>query len=269
MAKKTTTPPRRPKAKTEGLELPLNKPVVAPARESAVEVKRATVSAAKPASRPVESATAVKKAVRKTAAEGTQQAPARESAVEVKRATVGAAKPVSRPVETAPTVDKAERKTAPKRAQPAPALRPAAVQSQPQGQPASKPQGQPASKPFENPSKAAGKKDPIAEGLELIATLETCSAIAAKGAESLGKEVVSLARGSVQAQFALTEALMNAKTLPEALTAQGNFARESLGNMTEGFAKLTGMSMELTQIFMAPIQARVSDTASSIWQRAA
>ena len=37
----------------------------------------------------------------------------------------------------------------------------------------------------------------------------------------------------------------------------GNFARESLGNMTEGFTRLTGMSLDLTQTIMAPIHARV------------
>ena len=54
-----------------------------------------------------------------------------------------------------------------------------------------------------------------------------------------------------------TEALINAKSPQEALTLQGNFARESLGNMSEGFAKLAGMSMELSQSIMAPIHDRV------------
>ena len=89
------------------------------------------------------------------------------------------------------------------------------------------------------------------------ATLESCGVLAAQGAESLGQELASLALGSLQAQFALTEALVGAKTLQEALTLQGDFARESLGSMTEGFTRLTAMSMELTQSIMSPIHARV------------
>ena len=148
------------------------------------------------------------------------------------------AKPARVPVEAAAVVKKAVRKTAAKAAKP-------------------QPLAQAAGKPSKRPAKTAGKSDSLAEGQEMIATLESCGVLAAKGAESLGLEVVSLARGSLQAHFALTEALINAETLQETLTLQGNFARESLGNMTEGFTRLTGMSLDLTQTIMAPIHARV------------
>jgi phasin protein len=224
MARNKTIAASRAKAKAEGLQLPLNTPAVAqaPAPESAAEVKRSPAKVAKPAEMPVEPTVAAKKVEPTGAAKKVEH--------------TGAAK-------------KTARKTAKPAAQAVPVLKPAA-RSQAPAQPA-------VGKPSKRPAKIAGGNDSIAEGQVTIAVLESCGVLAAKGAESLGKEVVSLARGSLQAQFALTEALINAKTLQEALTLQGNFARESLGNMSEGFAKLAGMSMELSQSIMAPIHDRV------------
>lgn len=104
-----------------------------------------------------------------------------------------------------------------------------------------------------------------AAGEDAIETYEIYGAIAAKGVESLGKEVVSFAGSSVQAQLALTEALMQANTVQEAFEAQSAYARESFGSLTTEFAKLTGLSMDLTKEFMAPIQARVAETTRGLW----
>jgi Phasin protein len=233
MARNKTIAASRAKAKAEGLQLPLNTPAVAqaPAPESAAEVKRSPAKVAKPAEMPVEPTVAAKKVEPTVAAKKVEP--------------TGAAKKV----EHTGAAKKTARKTAKPAAQAVPVLKPAA-RSQAPAQPA-------VGKPSKRPAKIAGGNDSIAEGQVTIAVLESCGVLAAKGAESLGKEVVSLARGSLQAQFALTEALINAKTLQEALTLQGNFARESLGNMSEGFAKLAGMSMELSQSIMAPIHDRV------------
>ncbi len=228
MAQNQTIAAKRVKTKAEGLQLPLSTPAAA---QAAAGVDSPLVKAAKPAAMPVEPAVAARKV---------EPAVAAEKTVTVKKTVVA---------KKTEAVKKIVRKTDAKGAGQAPALKPAAAPSPRQAQPAGKPSGR--------PGKTAGAIDPIAEGREMIAALESCGAIAVKGAESLGKEVASLARGSVQAQFALTEALFHAKTLPEALVLQGNFARESLGNMTEGFAKLTGMSVELTQTVMAPIHDRV------------
>ncbi len=104
-----------------------------------------------------------------------------------------------------------------------------------------------------------------AAGEDVIETYEIYGAIAAKGAESLGKEVVSFAGSSVQAQLTLAEALMQANTVQEAFEAQSVYARESFGSLTTEFAKLTGLSMDLTKEFMAPIQARVAETTRGLW----
>jgi len=121
-----------------------------------------------------------------------------------------------------------------------------------------------AAKPSKRPGKtASGRTSPIAvnvQGQEMIASLERLSVLAAKGAENLGKEVVGLAQGSLQAQLILTKALIDAKTPQEALTLQGNFVRESLGNMTQGVTRLTGMSVDLTQAILAPIHGRMRTT---------
>ena len=114
--------------------------------------------------------------------------------------------------------------------------------------------------------KGPDMEDLSAAGQEMIETYAVCGAIAAKGVESLGKEVVSFARDSAQAQFALTEALMQASTMQEAIEAQSEFTRESFGKMTAEFAKLTGMSMDLTQALLKPIQARVDETTRGLWR---
>lgn len=104
-----------------------------------------------------------------------------------------------------------------------------------------------------------------AAGEDVIETYEIYGAIAAKGVESLGKEVVSFAGSSVQAQLALTEALVQATTVQEVFEAQSAYTRESFGNLASEFAKLTDLSMDLTKEFMAPIQARVAETTRGLW----
>ena len=83
--------------------------------------------------------------------------------------------------------------------------------------------------------------------------------------ESIGKEVVKFARASAQAQFDLTEALVQAKTLQDAIEAHSVFTFESLDTMAAEWARLAGMSMGLTQEIMEPIHSQVSDRARDFW----
>ncbi len=119
--------------------------------------------------------------------------------------------------------------------------------------------------PRRAPVAAAGSNGADRDLFDTLDTYVVCGAIAAKGVESLGKEVVSFARASVRAQFELTEALVQATSLQEAFEAQSVFTIESLDSMAAEWAKLSGMSMGLTQEFMAPIHEQVSDRTRNLW----
>ena len=103
-------------------------------------------------------------------------------------------------------------------------------------------------------------------GQDVIETYALCSSIAAEGLATLSQEVVGFTRTSVEAQFALTQALLGATSFEEALEAQNEFTRESFSNLTAEFAKLTGLSVELSQRLMEPVQERVNEAARTIWE---
>ena len=103
-------------------------------------------------------------------------------------------------------------------------------------------------------------------GQDVIETYALCSSIAAEGLATLSQEVVGFTRSSVEAQFALTQALLGATSFEEALEAQNEYTRESFSNLTAEFAKLTGLSLELSQKLMEPVQTQVNEAARTIWE---
>ena len=103
-------------------------------------------------------------------------------------------------------------------------------------------------------------------GQDVIETYALCGSIAAEGLATLSQEVVGFTRTSVEAQFALTQALLGATSFEAALEVQNEFTRESFSNLTAEFAKLTGLSVELSQKLMQPVQERVNEAARTIWE---
>ena len=103
-------------------------------------------------------------------------------------------------------------------------------------------------------------------GQDAIETYAQCGSIAAEGMASLSNQVFGFTRTSVEAQLALTQALLVATSFEEAIEAQNAFARESVGHATAELAKLAGLSFELSQKLMAPVQARVDEAARTIWE---
>ena len=103
-------------------------------------------------------------------------------------------------------------------------------------------------------------------GREVLEACMTCGTIAAKGVESLSKEVVDFTRASAEAQFALTKALLDAKTMEDAFEAQSVFTRESFDSMATEWAKLTDMTVELSQKLMEPIQAQAKMAPWTAWE---
>lgn len=119
------------------------------------------------------------------------------------------------------------------------------------------------------PSRATTYKvslDLDAAGKEAIEAYATYGTIAAEGIEGLSQEILGFAHSSVEAQLALAKALMNATTFQEAIEAQNEFTRASFSNLATEWAKLSGLSVELSQKLMEPVQARVNEAARTIWE---
>lgn len=109
------------------------------------------------------------------------------------------------------------------------------------------------------------KVDFDAAGRDALETYAACGAAAAKGMETLTKEVVGFSRAATEAQFALADALLKAKSLDETLAAQRAFAQDSVSSLGANFTKLTGLSAELTQDLIAPVQERVNAATRMVW----
>jgi phasin family protein len=109
------------------------------------------------------------------------------------------------------------------------------------------------------------KVDFDAAGRDAIDTYVACGAAAAKGMEILAKEMVGFSRAAAEAQFALANALLKAKSLDDTLAAQRAFAEDSVSSLSTNLTKLTGLSAELTQDVIAPVQERVSAATRTIW----
>ena len=109
------------------------------------------------------------------------------------------------------------------------------------------------------------KVDFDAAGRDAIEAYVACGAAAAKGMETLTKEVLGFSRAATEAQFALADALLKANSLDETLAAQRTFAQDSVSSLSTNLTKLTGLSAELTQDLIAPVQERVNATTRTIW----
>lgn len=125
----------------------------------------------------------------------------------------------------------------------------------------------PAKAPKAKPAAAApiaGFEDFAAAGEDAIEAYLTCSKIAADGVESLGKEVVSFAQASVEAQFAYAKIIMDAKTFQDAFEAHSDYTSKNIDHLAAQAAKLTEMSVKLASEIMEPIQARVEVAAQTL-----
>ena len=86
----------------------------------------------------------------------------------------------------------------------------------------------------------------------------------AKGVESMGKELMSMAQSAVETNVATTKALFGAKTVREVIDLQTEFSRSAFDNFVAESAKLTEMSMNLANDAIEPIQARMNVTVEKL-----
>lgn len=88
--------------------------------------------------------------------------------------------------------------------------------------------------------------------------------IAAKGMESIGKEVMSFAQTALEANLAAVQAAFKAGTLEELFEIQSKQAQKSFDDFVAESAKLTDLSVSVANEAAAPIQKRVNETVETL-----
>jgi len=117
----------------------------------------------------------------------------------------------------------------------------------------------------ENVEKASSA---IFKGYDEIAALNkanidavmTSSNTVAKGFESLSKELMGYLQTSVETNVTIAKKVFGAKNLQEVVDIQSDFARSSFDTALAESAKLTEMSVQVTNKAIEPLQSRVHVT---------
>ena len=92
------------------------------------------------------------------------------------------------------------------------------------------------------------------------------STILAKGYEEMGKEVMSFAQDAMEANLAMAQSLMTAKTLREVIDMQTEFSRKRLDEAMAESAKLAELSVKVTNEAFEPIQAQVNQSVERMFK---
>lgn len=103
-----------------------------------------------------------------------------------------------------------------------------------------------------------GYGDFASAGKENIEAVVKSGAVMVKGMEILSHEIMAFAKASIEGNMAATKAVLGAKSVNEAVDLQAQFARRSFDQAMAESAKLTEMSIKMTNEAVAPIQARVN-----------
>jgi phasin family protein len=101
-------------------------------------------------------------------------------------------------------------------------------------------------------------------GKDTFDAMVRTNGIVAKGFEVLGKEILAYTQVSIEENVAQTKALMGAKDLKEVVDLQNDFARGRLDKAIAESAKLTEMSVKVSNEALAPIQKRVDATVQTM-----
>jgi len=98
--------------------------------------------------------------------------------------------------------------------------------------------------------------DAASLGQDNVDAYVKCGTVFAQGVESLGKELMSFAQISIEANVANAKALFGATTLREVIDLQTDFQRTRFDSLIAESAKLTELSMALANETFEPIQVR-------------
>lgn len=95
-------------------------------------------------------------------------------------------------------------------------------------------------------------------GQENAEALFRSGSIVAKGAEDIGREVITFTETSLRTGMAAGKAMMSVRSLRDLFDLQAEFARSSLDSLIAESVKLSEMSAKLAGEAIEPIGARVN-----------
>jgi phasin family protein len=103
-------------------------------------------------------------------------------------------------------------------------------------------------------------------GQDNLAACVTCGTIVAKGLETLGNEVMTLARANIDANLAATKSLMAVKTPHELVDLQTSFTRDRLEGMANETAKIGALTMNVASQALEPLRSRFDANTRSVFR---
>lgn len=106
--------------------------------------------------------------------------------------------------------------------------------------------------------------DAASFGKENVDACVLSGTVFAKGVESVGQELMSIAQSAVEANIAATKALLGAKSVRELVDLQTEFSRSRFESLVAESAKLTELGLSLAGDTAAPIQARLNATVEKL-----
>ncbi|MGF1630087.1 MAG: phasin family protein [Kiloniellaceae bacterium] len=101
-------------------------------------------------------------------------------------------------------------------------------------------------------------------GKESVDAYVLSSNLFAKGVESMGKELMSMAQSAVEANVATTKAVFGATSVRELIDLQTEFSRSRFDSLVADSAKLTELSMALASDTIEPIQLSMNTTVEKL-----
>ena len=185
--------------------------------------------------------------------------PAKLTAISVtKDAEKGKGKSVARAAKAPAT--KGSKPTA--RPKAAPVARKVAVNRQ------AKPKKAPAPVPAPTPA-LSEKAEPVAMpamGTENVEFYVETSRIIAEGFADLSKELAVYAQRGLDSQISMAKAMADAKSVEELVNLQTKAACERLESVIEESAKLTDLSISMTNRAMEPIRSQLDRQVEMLWK---
>lgn len=103
-----------------------------------------------------------------------------------------------------------------------------------------------------------GYEDMVAFGKENMDAFMASGSIFAKGFQDLNAAWLGLAQASFENSIAATKAVMECKSIPEAVEVQSDLAKDSYAKIVTESQKLSELSVKLTEKALEPIAGRVN-----------
>lgn len=93
---------------------------------------------------------------------------------------------------------------------------------------------------------------------ETVETMIQCSTLLAKGAEEMGRIVMSSAQASVENAMTTSKSIMSVKTMRDLVDLQTEYMKSFMDSVLKDGSKITEISSRVTTQVMEPLSARVT-----------